>query len=273
MKKVFTYNQVNVSYRVEGKGIVVVLLHGFGETGTVWDAQIEYLKKYCKLIVPDLPGSGLSVIPDILINNSEFSTIEYYASCIHALLIHEQVNACIMLGHSMGGYITLAFADKFSALLKGFGFVHSTAFADSPEKKINRQRGIELMEKYGGYSFLKTTTPNLFTTSYKEAEFYKVENLIEEGRFFATPALQNYYRAMMNRPDRIAVLKGSKFPVLFIIGEEDVAVPIKDSLTQASIPKISYIHILQDVGHMGMWEKESLVNDFIEKYISALQLV
>ena len=73
-----------------------------------------------------------------------------------------------MLGHSMGGYITLAYVEKYSEKLKAFGFVHSTAFADSEEKKQNRKRGIEMMGEYGSYAFIKNTTPNLFTPAFKK---------------------------------------------------------------------------------------------------------
>jgi pimeloyl-ACP methyl ester carboxylesterase len=65
-----------------------------------------------------------------------------YADCIHALLRHENISSCIMLGHSMGGYITLAFAEKYPLLLTGLGLIHSTAFADSEEKKKNRARAL-----------------------------------------------------------------------------------------------------------------------------------
>ena len=266
MQKNFHYNNANIFYRMEGEGIAVVLLHGFGEDGGVWDEQIP-LKTYCKLIIPDLPGSGASTFTK---REPLASTIEFYADCIYALLKNENIDACIMLGHSMGGYITLAFAEKYPQLLKGFGFVHSTAFADSEEKKQNRQRGIELMDQYGSYAFLKNTTPNLFSNKFKKEHPRKINSLIERGNNFSKDALQDYYRAMMQRPDRTAVLKNSKIPVLFIIGTEDTAAPMQDVLKQVHLPEIAYIHILENTAHMGMWEASEKLNTAILEFIKAL---
>jgi pimeloyl-ACP methyl ester carboxylesterase len=173
-----------------------------------------------------------------------------------------------MIGHSMGGYITLTFAELYPEMLNGFGFIHSTAFADSEEKKQNRLRGIQLIAEYGGYSFLKNTIPNLFGAAFKEQFPEKVEALIEAGKQFSNEALQQYYFAMMNRTDTTAVIKGSKVPVLFILGTEDVAAPLNDVLQQAHLANCSYIHILNNVGHMGMWEATDKVNNHFFNFIN-----
>lgn len=266
MQKIFSNKTATVSYSVSGAGIPVCMLHGFGEDASVWNEQTNFLKEHCKLIVPDLPGSGKSFFIDE--NNGD--TIEEYASVIFSLLEHEKINACIMLGHSMGGYITLAFAEKYASLLKGFGFIHSTAFADSDEKKQNRLKGIGMMEEYGGYAFLKTTTPNLFAGKFKKENPERIEQLIEKGKEFKTKALQQYYKAMMNRTDRTLVLKNSEVPVLFVLGTEDVAAPLNDVLKQTHLPKISFIHVLEDTGHMGMWENTDKVNNAMLEFISAI---
>src|SRR5690348_5403533 len=132
MEKQFNYQNSLISYSVEGEGKAVVLLHGFAEDRRIWNNQAAFLKNQFKLIIPDLPGSGKSG----LLTYKTSISVDNYADCIHALLKEEQIEQCILLGHSMGGYITLAFAEKFAYLLKAFGFVHSTAFADSEEKKV-----------------------------------------------------------------------------------------------------------------------------------------
>jgi len=266
MQKTFHHNSTNIFYRVDGEGIAVVLVHGFGEDGNVWNEQ-TVSKGYCKLIIPDLPGSGKSAFTK---KEPLASTIEFYADCIYALLQNEKIDSCVMLGHSMGGYTTLAFAEKYPQLLKGFGFIHSTAFADSDEKKQNRQRGIEMMDQYGSYSFLKNTIPNLFSKKFKDEHPEKINSLIENGNNFSKESLQNYYRAMMQRPDRTAVLKNSKVPVLFVIGTEDVAAPMQDVLQQVHLPEITYIHILENTGHMGMWEATQKVNTAILEFIKSI---
>ncbi len=274
MQGYFSYKNLSIFYTKQGSGEAVVFVHGFGEDGSIWDYQTDFLKDFYTVIVIDLPGSGRSKVDswELIADTSKhvtnhLSTIEFYADCICALLQHVTITTCTLFGHSMGGYITLAFAEKYSELLQGFGLVHSTAFADTDEKKINRQRGIELMEQYGSYSFLKTTIPNLFSTTYKNNNADKVAALIEAGKRFEVITLQNYYRAMMKRLDKTDVLKGSNKPVLFIIGDQDVAVPIKDSLQQSHMPICSYIHILENVGHMGMWEESDKVNQFLLSFL------
>ncbi len=281
MKKTFQYQNTSISYHVEGNGRPVVLLHGFGEDSNIFNHQIAFLKEHCLLIVPDLPGSGKSeLLKQSLHQHSTsniqlpISSVQYsasmndYAKIVQALLQHENITTCTLLGHSMGGYITLAFAELYPSMLNGFGLVHSTAFADNEEKKQNRQRGIEMMEQYGPYPFLKNTTPNLFGKKFKEAYPEKVETLIEAGKTFTKEALQQYYAAMMSRLDKTPVLKGSKTPVLFIMGTEDVAAPLNDILQQSVLPECSYIHVLEGVGHMSMWEAADQLNHYLLLFIN-----
>ncbi len=274
MQKTFIYKNTSISYRTQGKGTPVVLLHGFGEDSHIFDQQIDFLKDHCLLIIPDLPGTGKSAL---LVSGNQLPatgnlepatiSIEDYADCIKALLEEEKINKCILLGHSMGGYITLAFAEKYPGSLNRFGLIHSSAFADNEEKKRNRQRGIDLMERYGAYSFLKNTIPNLFSQQFKEAFPAKLESLIEASKQFSTVACQQYYIAMMNRPDRTGVLKGNPLPVLFVIGTEDVAAPLNDLNLQIHLPLCSYIHIIENVGHMSMWEAPELLNNYLLEFI------
>lgn len=281
-----------IHYKIYGEGLPVVLLHGFGEDSSIWNRQVEVLQNHCQLIVPDLPGTGSSRWNEVngqwsIVNEeqhtdspltidhspltSHFShltpSIDSLADCIQHLLLQENIQSSYLLGHSMGGYITLAFAERYPSMLKGFGLIHSTAFADSEEKKKNRQRGIELMEQYGGFSFLKTTIPNLFGDAFKKKNPEAIEQLIERSADFSTPSLQAYYYAMMNRPDRTHVLKSNPLPVLFVLGTEDIAAPLNDVLQQTHLPLISYIHILDGVGHMGMWESTERLNELLIAFI------
>ena len=190
-----------------------------------------------------------------------------YAGCIYALLQHENIEGCIVLGHSMGGYIALALVEKYPHIIKGCGFVQSTAFADSEEKKKARAKGISTIEQYSSYAFIKSTTPGLFTEKYKATHAPEIESLISKGNSFSKAALQQYYKAMMLRGDKTSVLKNSTVPVLFIMGKEDKAAPMADVLQQAHMPHIAYIHIIADVGHMAMWEKGEEVNEYMFRFI------
>jgi pimeloyl-ACP methyl ester carboxylesterase len=263
MEKHFTYLDTNITYNIYGDGDVVVLLHGFGEDSRIFSTQVETLGKISKIIVPDLPGSGKS---DLL--KKYDVAIDDYADCIHALLINEEVTSCKVLGHSMGGYITLSFAEKYPEILSGFGLIHSSASPDNDEKKKSRIQGINMINEYGAFSFLKNTIPNLFGSNFKKENPEKVEQLIEQSKQFANEAVIQYYTAMMNRPVRLNVLENSSVPVLFILGTEDVAAPIDMVLNQVHLPAVSRIHILNNVGHMGMLEVPVEVTGFLAEFIS-----
>ncbi|MBW0159991.1 MAG: alpha/beta hydrolase [Sediminibacterium sp. Gen4] len=288
MHKQCTWSDGTIHYQVVGTGIPVVLLHGFGEDSSIWNAPIAHLQKTCTLIIPDLPGTGLSEWKSaqhislqqnaIHLRKESYGysppkgvlrtfTIDTLADAVHSMLVNEKIDQCFMLGHSMGGYITLAYAEKYKEQLLGLGLIHSTSFADSEEKKNNRLRGIEMMDKYGGFAFLKNTIPNLFGTSFKKNHPEIIEALIEKSASIPTSSLQAYYSAMMQRPDRTAVLRGNPLPVLFVLGTEDVAAPLNDVLQQTHLPLNSYIHILDGIGHMGMLESTERIHQYIDAFI------
>ncbi|MEP6597598.1 MAG: alpha/beta hydrolase [Ginsengibacter sp.] len=264
--KCFNYKNKNIHYRIFGKGMPVVLIHGFSEDGNIWNKLIEDLQKKYLLIVPDIPGSGKS---EMLDGNSV--PIEDYAEVIKTIIDSQlskvsqmaEVGVITLIGHSMGGYIALAFAEKYPELLNGLGLFHSSAFADDEEKKQTRYKAIDFIKANGCYAFLKTSIPNLFADKQHVQE---MEALIEEGKKFRPEALIQYYQAMINRPDRTGVLKNFKKPVLFIIGEKDNAIPLQTSLQQCHLPEISHVHIL-NTGHMGMVEESRLSLHMIESFL------
>ncbi len=268
MKKVFQYKNKQLAYFVHGAGTPVILLHGFAETNIIWKNQVPGLSGSFKLIIPDIPGSGES---ELLGTGDEHLNIGALAECINSILINENVDRCILLGHSMGGYITLCFAEKYPEKLKGFGLVNSTAFADSEEKIQNRLRGIDIMQSYGGYAFIKNTTPNLFSDAFKQKNQQVMDDLIEEGKIFKTENLQEYYYAMMNRENKTEVLKKSSTPVLFVMGTEDIAAPVKDLLKQVHLPEVSYIHIVENTGHMSMLEAPEKLNRILKQFVNEIE--
>lgn len=258
-----------IRYRVTGAGKRVLLVHGFGETGDVWNNQAGYLQTKAQLIVPDLPGSGAS---DSIDNMS----MEGMADVLKIILDTElsdndsssgQAEGVVLIGHSMGGYISLAFAEKYPNYLNAFGLFHSTAYADTDEKKATREKGISFINEHGAFEFLKTTSPNLFSSFTKSANQSLIDNFIQSLNNFSSKSLVSYYRAMINRPDRTQILTNSKIPMLFIMGETDNAIPFQDMLKQSHLPEKSYIHILRKSGHMGMLEEADSSNNMLEKFI------
>jgi pimeloyl-ACP methyl ester carboxylesterase len=264
----FLFQNKKIQYKVYGKGKPVILLHGFGEDSEVWQPQINFLQTHFLLIVPDIPGSGESeFIPN--------ANIETYSEIIKAICDREfqlplQGAEGVLIGHSMGGYIALAFAEKYPQYLKAFGLFHSSAFADTEEKKEARKKAIDFIKDKGAYAFLKTSTPNLFTQQYKNNQPEKVNALIDAGKKFTEAPLVQYYEAMIARPDRTNVLKTFSKPILFIIGQHDQAIPFESSMKQCHLPAQSHIHILRQSAHMGMWEEEAKANNILLSFLTEL---
>jgi pimeloyl-ACP methyl ester carboxylesterase len=260
MKKETKYQQKTITYQVEGEGQPVFLLHGFGETAAIWQHQVTQLKDRYKLIVPDLPGSGESELIDDM-------SMEGMAETIHAIIHAEGIDTCTVIGHSMGGYITLALVQQYWNHVQAFGLFHSSAYADSAEKKEARKKGIAFIREHGAFEFLKTSTPNLYSPQSREERPELIDQHVQTLRNFSADALVLYYEAMMARPDTTSVLRKTTVPVLFIIGEKDAAVPPADTLQQSHLPEKAYIHILRQSGHMGMLEETKRSNLILEEFL------
>jgi pimeloyl-ACP methyl ester carboxylesterase len=262
MLKTLTLPHVNLAYEDSGSGPVVVFLHGFAEDGTVWKHQAAALVDTHRVLVPDFPGSGLSPL------GHHPPSMESLAELVYALLIHERIEQCCMIGHSMGGYVTLAFAEAYPHLLKGYGLFHSTAYPDTEEKKQARRKGIAFIRDNGVVPFVKQSTPNLFSEAFKQAHAEEVGALLQRNAVFTPETLIGYYEAMILRPDRTAILAQSKVPVLFICGAQDMVIPMKDSLQMAAMPFMGFVTVLENAGHMGMWEEAPKANEAIVEYLS-----
>ncbi len=264
MEKKLEFQNKSISYWIEGKGKPVMLVHGFAEDHEVWSHQIEHLKQNFQLIVPDLPGSGKSA----LLNNV---SMESLAEVLKAILDQESVQETIMIGHSMGGYTTLAFAEKYASRLNSFCLFHSSAYPDNEEKKQTRLKAIEFMKKNGVEEFLKTSTPNLFAKDAKgnlsRAKQLMVDKVIHDYKNFDINALVAYYQAMMERPDRTHVLKTFTKPIFFLLGRHDTVVLYEQGLEQTRLARNVEVYTLNDSGHMGMWEEPIESNRILEGFL------
>lgn len=252
---------LQLQYTLTGKGDSIVLLHGFAENSSIWKFQKEFLQTNYQLLIPDLRGTGksASMVPP--------TSIEQMADDIKTILDAEKITKCTMLGHSMGGYITLAFVDKYPAYVNAFGLIHSSAYADSAEKKIARSKNIEFIKNNSVHEFIKTTIPNLFGDAFKKNCPEQVNKLIKEGNQFSKEVLIAYTKAMMERPDLTKVLKKTSVPVLYFIGAEDKAVNPADALEQAALPTICKVDLVQGIAHMGMWEAKNQLNHCITELL------
>jgi pimeloyl-ACP methyl ester carboxylesterase len=253
------------AYQVTGKGAPVLLIHGFPENSTVWEHQQSKLEAHYTVITPDLPGSGNSPLTYPL-------SIESMADFVHAILLAEGIEKAVIAGHSMGGYIALAVAEKYPDQVQGLGLVHSTAAADTEEKIEARRKSIKLMEQYGSEAFVRQAVPGMFSPATKSRQPALVDALIQMGMQCKVEALIAYYEAMIKRPERKAVLQKIKAPVLFMIGKDDTAVPMDSVLPQVTLPSRSSIHIFEDTGHMGMWEVADACSLALQQFVEFCQL-
>lgn len=257
------YKKHHIHYTIQGEGTPIVFLHGFGEDKRMW---IDYLPAFSaqQVLTIDLPGFGQSDVIDGI-------TIFKMALTVKAVLDQENIRECILIGHSMGGYVTLAFAKKYSHRLRGFGLFHSHPYADTEEKKASRTKAIDFVKQYGVPIYLKQLMPLLFAKSYIQSNRYLVDKMVFYGSQTKQAGIINGLTAMRDRVDHTAVLEQTNLPVLFIIGKKDIAIPLDNSLNQTHLPALSAIHLYENVGHMGMFESEKETIAAIQEFIELCQ--
>ncbi len=262
MVKSLTYKKGRISYSVHGEGKPVLLIHGFGEDSNIWENQVNRFNERYKLIIPDLPGCGKSdFIPEVF-------SMDDHADLLAELLKAEKSETADLIGHSMGGYIAMAFAEKYPEMMNSLCLFHSSAYADTEEKIATRKKAIQFIQQNGAHKFLQQATPNLFSEYTKQHQPGLVEEIIDRYSNFNPNTLVHHYEAMIQRPDRSEVLRKIAKPVLIIAGDHDTAVPPKHSLEQSYLPELSYFQALKNSGHMGMLEEPGESNQVLGEFLN-----
>jgi pimeloyl-ACP methyl ester carboxylesterase len=253
-KEKIKFRDADIAYTVSGEGNVLVLLHGFLESKNIWNHFAAIFEKHFCVVCIDLPGHGES---DCL---GYVHEMEMNAEVVHDVLEHLQIKSCLMAGHSMGGYVTLAFSEKYPELLQGICLFHSTALPDSEEKKIDRDRTINIVKR-DALVFIRAVIPNLFAPCNKEKFRTEIDELIENAAQMPVQGIIATLEGMKIRKDRTSVLKKVNVPVLIIAGKQDTAVPFESLLPQLALPRHCESLILDNVGHTGFIEaKEETMN-------------
>lgn len=242
------YNGHEIAYTQEGKGTPIVLLHGFCEDSRMWeDFTPDLLEEGFQVICVDLPGFGQSaVVPEV--------SIEGMARAVHTVLEELQAEKTVLIGHSMGGYVGLAFARLFPQWLMGLGLFHSHPYADTAEKQAERLKSVDFMKRQGHVLFVKQMIPKLFTPGFASSNSFLQEKMIYRASHYDGDGIIAAQKAMAQRPDETATLKAVEVPVLFIVGEKDQTVPADKNIAQTALPEVASIHILPKAAHMGMFE-------------------
>jgi pimeloyl-ACP methyl ester carboxylesterase len=248
----------------KGTGQPLVLLHGFCESGNMWNYFAEGLSAHFRVICPDLPGFGDSPISGNQI------TLEEVAVQLEEWMEENQIHEPIIIGHSLGGYVTVALLELMGNRLKAVGLFHSTAFPDDEEKKGMRDRTIVFLQKNGVEKFVTSFVPPLFPENRREELASEIESAIEDAKRSSLDGLVAYAGAMRDRKDRLEVLRNFSGPKLLIAGTEDGAVKIEASRSQKDA--FSQYVELQGVGHMGMVEEREKTLELVREFcLSVLQ--
>lgn len=224
----------------------VVFLHGFGEDASIWESFIKLLPQEYAYFSPDYASL------------TNCKSIESYTDWLIDFLQKNNIKKCVLIGHSMGGYIALTFAEKFPEMILGLGLFHSSAYADNEERKEIRLKTARVIEQQGTAKFIKEFYPNMFAEKFKEENTAFIEAQIEKFAYFPKEALMNAQIAMRNRVDTSHVLSATNYPVMILAGEKDNFVPVNAALEQIDLLKDkTQSAVLAEVAHAGMFESPS----------------
>jgi len=262
----YHYGVDELAYFDTGKSQLptLLLIHGFGEDHCIWKAQIQYLSAFYRIIAPNLPGVHCK---PLTIHHSHQPQINLYVEVLHELMHHLHIEQYYVMGHSMGGYIGLAFADYYTNHVMGLGLIHSTTYADSDAKKASRMKVAEFLEEHGSLKYLETATANLFANPFKEQHPDKIQTVIDSASDISKETMMQFVFAMRNRRAHTHLLTQKRIPIWMIVGKEDIAVPFEDSQAQIELLPTKNVLILEQVGHMGMLEATEKVNQAMHQFI------
>ncbi|EMR02281.1 alpha/beta fold hydrolase [Cesiribacter andamanensis] len=252
---------MEVPPRPSHDGIPLVLLHGFCETHQVWAHYLSPLGKKYRVLCPDLPGFGKSSsLP------AGFSLSDV-ADRLAGWLEQLGIGKAVLVGHSLGGYVALAMLERHPSLVAGIGLFNSTAYADSAEKKRSRTHVIDFVEKHGVETFATSFVPQLFHPTNRPYLQGRIQQVVADAATTPEYTLIGYTRAMQQRPNRLRVLEAFSGPILYVIGEHDSAVPLEDSKQQLLQLADYQAYILEETGHMGMFEQEERCLEILEEFM------
>lgn len=255
------FKQVKISYKEQGKGSAVVLLHGFLEASWMWQDIWPELAKRHRVIMIDLPGHGQS---DCI---GYVHTMDEMADAAHAVIQALGVRRATLVGHSMGGYVSLAFAEKYPDVVKSLILLQSTALADSQQMQANRLRTIALVKK-NYKSFVKKSVPMLFRPV-NRTKFKAELNWVKEQCLKTSPqGIIAAIEGMRQRPNREILLKFPPFDVHLIAGEKDPRIPIEESRYLAAISEYVNLHEIKGCGHMSYVEDLGATISLLKKVLA-----
>lgn len=261
MDRFFEFESGRIHYTDQGSGDVIVLVHGYLETSEIWKSFAGHLSSQYRVLAVDLPGHGKS---DML---GEVHTMELMAGMLAALIMHLNLDKVFMTGHSMGGYVTLAFADLFPGLLSGFCLFHSHPFADSFETVQKRQNEIRLVEGGRKDQICSVNIVRMYASSNIEKFSAAISNSRNIAATVSGKAVIAVLKGMIERPSRTAVMESGSIPCLWILGARDNYIDFRAVQEKVKLPANSAVAILANSGHMGFVEEEDEALKVLQSFL------
>lgn len=247
------YKNAEIFYSVKGTGNPLVLLHGFLESSKIWDPLVSELSEKRQVVTIDLPGHGLSEVI------SEFHSMELMADVVHELIKELEIETATICGHSMGGYVALAFCERFPEKTKSLVLMNSTPEEDSAERKINRDRAADLVQR-NKKAFVSMAISNLLTAENNLKFKTEVDQIKAEAQKFPTEGIVAALKGMKIRTSKLETLKSFDGYKLIISGEDDpvldhealetVAYKSNTVFKNLSGGHLSYLENFQEISQM-----------------------
>lgn len=228
----------------------LILLHGHGVDAAIWDDIYTELVTDYPVLKPDFA------------HLTNLDTIDGYADELYARLEAEQAENVVLVGHSMGGYMALAFAERYPERVQGLILYHSTATADTEERREQRRKTIDELRMQGSAPFIEKQLPKMVATTYSPDE---TRALVARYVNLPTDGLIAGLKAIASRPDRTNILQTVNFPILLVLGRDDQLIPYEKTAQLANLSdKISVVTI-ENAGHLSMIEQpEASVQAILE---------
>ena len=227
----------------------VVLLHGYLESMYVWDDFTPLLTPSVRVITVDIPGHGISEV------KGEIHTMEMVADVLHEMLKTLEIEKVTMVGHSMGGYVSLAFCARYPEQLEGLVLLSSSPFPDTELKRENRRREIALV-RAGKKDALARVAPEAgFAPQNRQRLKSYIDDLVECVHITEDDGIVALLGGMIERVDQNEMLRKCGVPQLFIMGKHDGYIPVEAAETIIANNPQAQVVWLENSGHMGFIEE------------------
>jgi pimeloyl-ACP methyl ester carboxylesterase len=265
MEKSVEYQGINVHYSVEGTGSALLFLHGYLESSAIWKGFAERFSDQYKVVLLDIPGHGASGIM------GPVHGMEEMARVAGAVLDAEQISRVVVIGHSMGGYVTMEFVHLFPERTAGYCLFHSTCFADNEEKKMNRDREISLVMCGKKMQIIRTNIPKGFANSNIERLAPWVARAKQIAAGNSDEGIIALLQGMKNRKDHSGLLRKFSPVPLLIWGKKDNYIGEEVFQKLRSIAPGARVVILNESGHMGFIEEPDAAYSGLSGYLEMLK--